>query len=158
MHRCTTKLSLHANSVTVLLKQIKSGQLVAISNVYEPSEDIFKPQFVQELSQLSSMISYPWCIAGDFNLVRWLTDISASLSNFRLMQLFNDFVAGAGLVDTPLRNRLFTWSSKRPQPIFSKLDRVFITIEWTEAYPVITLEALEVLVSDHAPLVLTCKG
>lgn len=61
-------------------------------------------------------------------------------------------------MDVPLRNRTYTWSSKRPVPSFSRLDRVFTSPEWAEEYPVITLEALEVLVSDHTPLILTCKG
>ncbi|XP_078158175.1 uncharacterized protein LOC144553857 [Carex rostrata] len=63
-----------------------------------------------------------------------------------------------GLLDIPLKNRKFTWSSKRPEPIFSKLDRVFASSDWTTAYPVVTLEALEIVVSDHAPILLTCKG
>lgn len=74
------------------------------------------------------------------------------------MELFNVFVASAELVDTPLINRKYTWSSKRPNPVFSKIDQIFTTSDWTAAYPVITLEALEVLVSDHSPLVLKCRG
>ncbi|XP_078173283.1 uncharacterized protein LOC144567103 [Carex rostrata] len=74
------------------------------------------------------------------------------------MQLFNDFISDAGLVDTPIKNRKFTWTSKRPDPVFSKIDRVLTSAEWTVAYPVITLEALEILISDHTPLLLSCKG
>lgn len=146
------------HTVTVVLRQNNSGQVIAVSNVYGPSDDALKPQFILELRSLASLISTPWLIVGDFNLVRWLTDRSASLSNFTLMQRFNEFITAAGLVDTPLRNRLFTWSSKRPAPVFSKLDRVFTSTEWVLSYPVITLQALEILISDHAPLLLTCKG
>lgn len=146
------------HTITVMLKQNRTGQVIVVSNVYGPSDDAHKPQFILELRSLANLIFDPWLIAGDFNLVRWLTDRSTSLSSFRLMQLFNEFITAAGLIDTPLRNRSFTWSSKRPSPIFSKLDRVFTSTHWVLKYPIITLEALGVLVSDHAPIILTCKG
>lgn len=62
------------------------------------------------------------------------------------------------MIDNTLRNRSYTWSSKRPVPSFSKLDRVFTSADWHTDYPVITLEALEMVVSDHVPLLLTCKN
>lgn len=74
------------------------------------------------------------------------------------MDLFNGFITEMGIRDIQLQNRLFTWTSKRPVPSFSRLDRVFVSPERSLAYPVITLEAQEVLVSDYTPLVLTCKG
>lgn len=146
-----------AHSLTVLLRQSSTGKLFLITNVYGPSDDLLKSQFIMELRKIATLISHPWIIAGDFNLVRWLTDRSASQRCFRLMDQFNGFIADMGLTDIPLRNRVYTWSSKRPDPVFSKLDRVFTSLEWTTSYPIITLEAKEVLISDHSPLILTCK-
>lgn len=74
------------------------------------------------------------------------------------MDLFNDIIQEAGLIDIPLKNRSFTWSNKRPNPVFSKIDRCFTSSDWHLAYPIITLEALAMVVSDHTPLVLTCKN
>ena len=74
------------------------------------------------------------------------------------MDSFNEFIRDAGLIDVQLKNRKYTWSSKRPEPTFSKLDRVLTTVEWTLSYPIITLEALELVVSDHVPLVLFCRN
>lgn len=146
------------HTVTVLLQQINSGSLIMVTNAYGPSDDSLKPAFIRELRFAASQASVPWVLAGDFNLVRWLVDRSACQRSFRLMELFNEFVADTGLIDVPLRNRTYTWSSNRPQPVFSKIDRVFLTPDWSTAYPVITLEALGVLASDHTPLVLSCKG
>lgn len=117
-----------------------------------------KEGFIQELRLCAGQNNYPWILAGDFNLVRWLVDRSSGTHSFRLMDLFNSFIADVGIRDIQLQNRLYTWSSKRPVPSFSKLDRVFTSNEWSTAYPIITLEALEVLVSYHTPLILTCKG
>lgn len=102
------------HTVTVLLQQISSGELLTVINAYGPSEDPLKPAFIQELGFAASKAS-PHCIlAGDFNLVRWLTDQSGNQRSFRLMELFNELVTNTGLIDVPLRNRSFTWSSSRP--------------------------------------------
>lgn len=147
------------HTTTVML--IKQGyqQRVLITNVYGPSDgDPVRRAFIEELHAVAATVSEPWIIVGDFNLVRWLTDRSAARSSFHLMELFNDFVSESGLADNSLKNRKFTWTSRRPMPTFSKLDRVFTSTEWGEHYPIISLEALEILVSDHSPLLLTCKG
>lgn len=73
------------------------------------------------------------------------------------MCLFNDLIRETRIIDIPLRNRNFTWSSKRPQPVFSKLDRVFTSIIFSNKFPIVTLNALEVAISDHASLLLQCR-
>lgn len=74
------------------------------------------------------------------------------------MDMFNDFISLAGLVDISIKNRSYTWSNKRPVPSFSKLDRIFTSNDWSAMYPIIMVEALGMLVADHAPLLLTCKN
>lgn len=86
--------------------------------VYGPSIDSEKPQFIEELRSLTSTIQWPWIMAGDFNLVRWMIDRSGGIRPYPLMDLFNDFIQSAALVDIPLKNHSFMWSNKRPQPSF----------------------------------------
>ena len=146
---------------TTLFRSLKhegTGRIITVTNAYGPTEDNLKPLFIKELYSVSSNINGPFILAGDFNQVRWLVDRSAANRSFNLMELYNDFIAENALTDVPLRNRAFTWTNKRPQPVFSKIDRVFISHEWTTSYPMIMLEAQEIIVSDHVPLVLTCKG
>lgn len=73
------------------------------------------------------------------------------------MDLFNELILELQLVDVPLKNRAYTWCNKRPRPVFSKIDRCFISPEWSTIYPVITLQANEMIISDHVPLILTLK-
>lgn len=146
------------HSVTVLLQQPNSGKKIWVTNVYGPIDDALKPVFLKELEYTAARVDQPWSLAGDFNLIRWLVDRSSNSSSFALMELFNRFISDMGIMEVPLRNRTYTWSNKRPIPVFSKLDRIFLTPDWSVAYPIITLEALEVIVSDHTPLLLTCKG
>lgn len=71
---------------------------------------------------------------------------------------FNDVIRDLDLEDIPLKNRTFTWSSKRPEPALSRLDKVFLSRDWSTSFPVITSNALEMTVSDHAPLLLHCRN
>lgn len=92
------------HSISVRLKHVKSDQELLVTNVYRLSTDNEKPRFIDELTFISNLICHPWIIGGDFNLVRWMIDRSGDLRGFELMDLFNDFVRDAGLVDVPLRN------------------------------------------------------
>lgn len=145
------------HSISVLLLQINSGKEFEVTNVYGPSRDDDKLEFIREIRSLANNISKPWIIIGDFNLVRWLVDRTGDMRGFGLMSEFNDLIAELQLIDVPIKNRRFTWSNKRPVPTMSKLDRAFVTQEWSDSFPSISLSALEVIVSDHAPLLLTCK-
>lgn len=146
------------HTLSVVLRQASTGFKFLVTNVYGPSIDEEKSRFIDELGTLASLIHHPWILAGDFNLVRWLIDRTGDLRGIQLMDLFNDFIRDVGLVDVQLKNRQYTWSNKRPTPTFSKLDRVFTSADWQLNYPVVQLEAMEMVVSDHAPLILTCKS
>lgn len=104
------------------------------------------------------LIDYPWILEGDFNQVRWVNDRSGDLRGLSLICEFNDVITDFEVLEIPLKNRKYTWSSKRSEPTFSKLDRVFLSADWNLKFPTITLQALEMTVSDHAPLLLECKN
>lgn len=144
------------HSVSVVLKQEASGESFLITLVYGPSVEDQKRDFIDELRRLAGLVQLPWILLGDFNLTRWLTDRPGDLRGMTLMQLFNDLIRDLEVVDIPLNNRAYTWSSKTPQPSFSKIDRVFMSSGWILHFPILTLQALEV-VSDHCPMLLSCK-
>lgn len=139
------------HTLTVLLQHDSSNCIVLVTNAYGSTEDTLKPAFMHELSYLASLVANNWLLVGDFN-------ISGNQRSFRLMEMFNDFVRNARIIDVPLQNRAYTWCSNRPQPVFSKIDLVFMTPDWSSQYPIISLQGLEVIVSNHVPLLLTCKG
>lgn len=114
------------NSCTALLKQTNTGGILMVTNVYGPSIDALKKDFIKELHSISALVNGVWIIGGDFNLVKWMTDRTGLTANFTLMSLFNNFIRDSSLIDLPLENRRFTWSSGRPQPSHSKIDRVLI--------------------------------
>lgn len=128
-----------------------------MTNVYGPSIDTQKDDFLRELKELSKDIKNPWIMAGDFNMVRWMVDRSSDIRGTNLMDKFNDLIMELQLIDVPLKNRQFTWCNKREEPVFSKIDRFFMSAEWSMLFPVITLHAQEMIISNHVPLVLVAK-
>jgi Endonuclease-reverse transcriptase len=146
------------HTCTAILKQQRTCECFTITNVYGPTEEGEKERFIQELTTVSSHVEGPWILAGDFNLVRWLIDRSEDMRGWGLMSQFNDFIRCHGLTDVPLNNRAYTWSNKQPTPIFSKLDRVFVSDHFTIHFLVLQLQDKEMIVSDHVPLLLQCKG
>lgn len=145
------------HSCTALLRQNQTGRLIQITNVYGPSTEADKPAFLTELEGLLPLVQAPWLLVGDFNVVRWMIDRSGGMRDFQLMELFNTVIANLQVLEIPLQNRQYTWSSKRPTPTFSRLDRIFVSTELSSQFQLISLKALEMTISDHAPLMLCCR-
>ncbi|XP_078165205.1 uncharacterized protein LOC144559911 [Carex rostrata] len=61
------------------------------------------------------------------------------------------------LLDVPLIGRKFTWSSKRSQPTFSRLDRVLISPHWDSLGVSYQLQDASATASDHSPLIFRIK-
>jgi predicted secreted Zn-dependent protease len=49
----------------------------------------------------------------------------------------------------------FTWAKSRRVPTFEKLDRVLVSTEWEQNFPLATVDALSREISDHTPLLLS---
>nr|GEX14553.1 RNA-directed DNA polymerase, eukaryota [Tanacetum cinerariifolium] len=62
-------------------------------------------------------------IMGDFNKVRFKSDRFGSVFNVCGAEVFNSFIANAGLVEVPLGGSAFTWCHKSASKM-SKIDRI----------------------------------
>lgn len=141
----------------VTLLQPKSGRTFQVTSVYGPTLEAHKQGFIDELRALQGFISHPWFLVGDFNVVRWLIDCSNLARDFGLMFSFNDLIRNLQLMDVPLLNHSYTYSNKQLALSLSRLDRCFLTSNLVASFPDIKLKALEVIVSDHVPMILSCK-
>lgn len=91
-------------------------------------------------------------VAGDFNLVRFVKDKSNSVINYRWADAFNEWVHKWPLVELDAGNIDFTWTNRQDRPILAKIDRIFVTTEWDQAFPLVRVKGLERFPSDHNPL------
>jgi endonuclease/exonuclease/phosphatase family metal-dependent hydrolase len=98
----------------------------------------------------------PWCIDGDFNIVRFPSEHSSDSNLSTGMMDFSDFISEQGLVDIPLAGGQFTWSNNQEDEIWSRIDRFLFSSDWEDHYPAVTQRRLQRLLSDHFPLLLDC--
>jgi hypothetical protein len=74
--------------------------------------------------------------------------------NHRWPFIFNAIIESLDLRELALSGRQFTWASHRTIPTFEKLDRVLVSVEWEEKYPLVSARALTRTGSDHTPLLI----
>ncbi|RVX16267.1 putative mitochondrial protein [Vitis vinifera] len=101
----------------------------------------------------SFWLSSVWCVGGDFNVIR---RISEKMVDSRLtvnMRRFDEFIRESGLLDPPLRNAAFTWSNMQVDPICKRLDRFLFLLSGFFFLSNIQ-EALPRWTSDHSPICL----
>ncbi|GJZ43695.1 RNA-directed DNA polymerase, eukaryota [Tanacetum coccineum] len=92
-------------------------------------------------------------IMGDFNEVRYKSDRFGSVFNVQGADVFNAFIANAGLEEIPLGGSSFTWCHKSATKM-SKLDRFLFSENLLITCPYISATTLDRYLSDHRPIIL----
>ena len=114
----------------------------------------YKEIFLTELVHTCSKENLPLCIGGDFNIIRNASEKNNERYDDKWPFLFNAIIDGLDLREIEMSGRKFTWANSLPTPTYEKLDRVLISTEWEQKYPLATVDALSREISDHTPLLL----
>ncbi|XP_066333493.1 uncharacterized protein [Miscanthus floridulus] len=137
---------------TVLLGSTTSDLRFAVTNVYGPSDHSFTDLFLVELVTVAGSISDLWILIGDFKLTRARSDKNTLTFNSNLATRFNHTIDALQVIELPLLYWLFTWTNKRATPTLARLDRAFINIAFSDAFPGTTLTSGNRPTSDHTTL------
>jgi hypothetical protein len=122
--------------------------------VYGAAQPEFKESFLTELVQSCSKENLPLCVGGDFNIIRNRSEKNNDRFDERWPFLFNAVIDGLDLREIEMSGRKFTWANSRRVPTYEKLDRVLVSTEWEQRFPLATVVALSREISDHTPLLL----
>uniref|UniRef100_A0A2N9HXJ9 Reverse transcriptase domain-containing protein n=1 Tax=Fagus sylvatica TaxID=28930 RepID=A0A2N9HXJ9_FAGSY len=106
-----------------------------------------------ELAGIATVWAVPWCVGGDFNLVRYPTERVGSPDLSSSMRDFSDFIFSMGLFDLPLEGGNFTWSNARSK---SRLDRFLCSPSFVDHFSRIVQKRMPRILSDHFPILLSC--
>jgi hypothetical protein len=126
-----------------------------VTNVYAPTDHDQKLPFLQEIQTIQPPSNTPWILLGDFNLMWNSTDKNNPSFRQDEADAFNDAIHNLALIELPLTDRLYTWSSNRSEPTLQRIDMAFINICWNQIFPNSTLSSLTRFTSDHVPLLIT---
>jgi hypothetical protein len=91
-------------------------------------------------------------IGGDFNIIRSIEDKHKPCILPRWSHTFNSIIEISGLKESKFIGRKYTWANNLPDPIFEKLDRVLVSVEWDLAYPLAVVIGKNRNIFDHVPL------
>ncbi|XP_073358055.1 uncharacterized protein [Aegilops tauschii subsp. strangulata] len=128
-----------------------SGEVWILTNIYGPCQGEARERFLDWFKHIYMPDDMQWIIMGDFNYIRYPSNMSRSGGNFSDMLRFNEAINALALVEIPLKGRSFTWTNMQTAPLLEKLDWVFTFEAWTSQYPHTVVLPLAKPVSDHIP-------
>lgn len=155
---CCTVMNSGRFSVTVNIAVEATNEQWVLTTVYGPQPDTDKIKFLAELRSIHALLTGPWIIVGDFNLLLHASDKNNVNINQRNLGRFRRFVVDLQLKDIFLHGRRYTWSNERSTPTTERLDRVLVAVDWELNYPFCYLQALSSDISDHCPLLISTNA
>jgi hypothetical protein len=81
-------------------------------------------------------------VGGDFNVVRFPSEMMGSVGFSPGMYEFSDFISDNGLIDIPLSGGNYIWSNNRETVSMSRIDRFLYTADWEEGFVTISQKRL----------------
>jgi exonuclease III len=143
-------------SLTTTLKILANNSEIQVTNVYAPTDHSIKQHFLDQLPLLAPRHDTPWLLLGDFNLMRHASEKNTYGFRQSEAQAFNDQINYLSLIELPLLDRRFTWTSCRATPTLERLDHVFINLAWTTMFPNTSLSSLTRY--HHVPLIINISS
>ncbi|XP_068504049.1 uncharacterized protein [Phaseolus vulgaris] len=142
--------------IAVFGKVHKSDLSCVVVNVYSACNMSEKKTLWEELTVLKQAChGSMWCLCGDFNAVRNRSErkgIRDRVVQSREIEGFNNFIDSNALLDLPVVGKIFTWF-KADGSAKSRLDRVLVSDEWLEVWPMSKQYVQKREVSDHCAIV-----
>lgn len=123
--------------------------------IYAPCTPEGKGAFLDWFQNIQITPETDWLVLGDFNLIRKLEDRNRPGGDINEIFRFNEAISQLGINEIVLQSRKNTWSNMQPAPLLQKLDWVFTSSSWAISYPNTSINALDMIPSDHCPCVVS---
>jgi hypothetical protein len=140
-------------SISCRFREVASSLEWVFSGVYGPNRAVERRLMWDELAGIATVWAVPWCVGGDFNLVRYPTERAGASDLSPSMRDFSYFIFSMGLLDLSLEGGNFTWSNARSK---SRLDRFLCSPSFVDHFSRTVQKRLPRLLSDHFPILLSC--
>ena len=141
------------SSISCRFREVASGLEWVFSGAYGPNRAVERRLMWEELAGIATVWAAPWCVGGDFNLVRYPTERAGSSDFSSSMRDFSDFIFSMGLLDLPMEGGNLTWSNACSR---SRLDRFLCSPSFVDHFSRTVRKRLPRLLSDHFPILLSC--
>ncbi|KAJ9681633.1 hypothetical protein PVL29_017839 [Vitis rotundifolia] len=145
-------------SISCRFKNCGDGSKWVFTGVYGPVCSREREGFWEELGAIKGLWGDPWCVGGDFNMVRFPEERSRGGGLTAPMRRFSEVVEDLELRDIPLKGGPFTWRGGVNNQSHSRLDRFLVTDNWDCLFNGAVQGVLPRPISDHCPLLLEGGG
>ena len=100
----------------------------------------------------------PWCLGGDFNVLRFPGERNREGRWTGTMRRFSQIIDELELKDLPLQGGVFTWTGGLGNQRMARLDKFLITNDWENYFENATQSILPRPLLDHFPILLIGGG
>lgn len=76
------------------------------------------------------------------------------MTSHKSIDLFNSIINTLALREMHIGGGKYTWTNNQTHPTLEKLDRVLMSEDWEELFPLVSIRKLVREISDHNPLLL----
>ena len=116
-------------SVSCFWKDLLDGFEWVGMGLYGPTHEEFCPDFWSEVKGVRQRWAQPWCVFGDFNVVRFPSERLGCSRLSSTMIDFSDFIEDLSLVNLPLHGGRYTWCNGLSNSSMSWIDRVLVSTD-----------------------------
>ncbi|XP_019241803.1 PREDICTED: uncharacterized protein LOC109221818 [Nicotiana attenuata] len=112
----------------------------------------------QNLQQIATIVTDPWLVAGDFNVVLYANDrLSCNPVSFAETEDFSSCLQQTALSELPWQSEYYTWTNRQPgvDKVSSRIDRVLGNYEWLMNWNHVETVYDLPQISNHAHMLLT---
>ncbi|XP_028085234.1 uncharacterized protein LOC114286280 [Camellia sinensis] len=124
-----------------------------IVNVYGPTDGANRKGLWETLKNLKRSFVNPWCLGGDFNEIRTLSERVGCSQRSGGMKDFNELIDNLEVCDLPMLGRKFIWCNSQNGLKWSRLERFLISPDWLQKFN-FKLWGLPRRLSDHCPILM----
>lgn len=87
-----------------------------------------------------------WCLIGDFNIIRYLSERFGCVSFRPAKFAFSDFIEAHYLVNIPLERASFTRFKDFGTTCMSRIDRTLVSVDWVDHFENVSQRVLSLIV------------
>ncbi|XBJ22195.1 hypothetical protein VPH35_000625 [Triticum aestivum] len=158
------KVTIHAASfhyILAIVLHVTTGVQFCLVCIYG---NPYHRQTTAIWSEISTFVydnlGLPMMCMGDLNDILYDTDGCNGNVNYYRMNVFRSLVKNCGFYDIGFSGPAYTWRSKQhtSKPIYRRLDRCLVNSEWCMHYPNTKVLNLPIILSDHAPILVSTEG
>ena len=150
---------LYSSNRMIDVEAVALGKTIFLTFVYgDPVPDL-REQVWERLTRYGLARSEPWFIIGDLNEITGNHEKEGgSLRSAASFVPFNNMIRNTGLLEFPAKGNKLSWRGRRGKgkgavTVRCRLDRALANEEWHTLFPCSHTEYLNMVASDHRPLV-----